>query len=117
MKWPQEITASFLRGLEIEPSEGWHRDQVLGELLDETARRAVWRAEADPARIGSALRWPYTPLGSVVTDMVGGRARRLGLHGPHWKMAVDALYDYIEQNAAAVCEAFRDEMEPYEDGI
>jgi hypothetical protein len=117
MKWPAEIVAAFNTALEIEPAKGYTRDQVLQALLDETARRAVWRAGGDPERLGPALRTPYTPLGSVVPEAAGGRAASLTLHGAVWGRAVDLLHDFLERNAAAVCADFRDQAEPYDDHV
>ncbi len=117
MQWPPEIVAAFNRALEIEPAAGWSKDQVLQKLLDETARRAVWRAQGDPAQARAALRSPYTPLGSLVGECVEGLAKRLVLHGDKWGEAVQALHGYIEANAAAVFEVFQDEAEPYDDKV
>src|SRR5438132_1095335 len=113
MNWPREITAAFLHALEIEPVEGLTPEEVVQALCDEAARRAVWRAECDPARMSGFLRWPYTPLGSLVNEGMGGRANRFTLHGDRWGPAVDLFHGYIEQNAALICEVFRDEQEPY----
>ena len=115
MQWPSEIVAAFERAVRIEPADGWTSAHVLQALLDETARRAVWRAQGDPARISGALRWPYTPLGSLCADGVDGRANKLMIFGSLWGAAVDALHGYIEQNAQMICDVFRDEMEPYDD--
>ncbi len=117
MKWPKEVVSAVSRALEIEPADGLRSDQVLQSLLDETARRAVWRAQGDPSKVGQALRSPFTPLGSVVADGIVGRAKRLTLHGDRWNVAVDAIHGYIELNARAVVEAYRDEMEPYDDAV
>jgi len=117
MQWPSEILSAFQRALEIEPAEGFTSEQVLEELLAETARRAVWRAEGDPARLGPSLRWPYTPLGSIVAECVHGRAKRLMLRGEHWGPAVQAFHAHLEANAATVCAAFQDEAEPYDDAV
>src|SRR4051812_21614182 len=114
MEWPQEIVTAFERALEVSPAEGYDRGQVLRALFDETARRAVWRAQGDPQRLGPALRTPYTPLGSVVADCIDGRALSLTVKGEFWGQAVSALHSYAERNAPAVCAAFQDEMEPYD---
>ena len=114
MQWPQELVALFDQALEVVPVEGLTKEQVIRAMFDETARRAVWRAQGDPEKIREALRWPYTPLGSVVTSFVEGRARRLGLE-PQWGQAVEALHTYIERNAPAILERFQDEWEPYAD--
>src|SRR5262245_39888088 len=115
MEWPSELYAAFTGALEIEPVEGLTREQVLREMFDETARRAVWRIRGNPANIRGALRWPYTPLGSIVPSCIEGHAKRLTLNGPEWCEAVDALHDCIEQNVHAIIEAFQAEAQPYDD--
>ena len=115
MQWPADIITAFEAALEIVPTEGYTPGQVLQAILDETARRAVWRAQNDPARARGALRWPFTPLGSVVPSTVGGRAKQMCLKGSEWGRAVDKFHQYIEDNAVAIFEIFRDEAEPYDD--
>ena len=88
---------------------------MLQALLDETARRAVWRAGCDPAKMSGALSWPYTPLGSVVPDYHIHYIQTIALNGRLWSQATEAIYDYMERNAAAICAAFQDEQEPYDD--
>jgi hypothetical protein len=117
MRWPREILVSFFEALEIEPAEGLNEAEVIHTLLDETARRAVWRAQANPENLRAALSSPYTPLGSLVASCVEGRATSLMLKGSPWGAAVDALYDYMEENAQAICDAYQDEQEPYDDGF
>lgn len=117
MYWPDEIVASFAKALVIEPAEGMDVDEIILTLLDETAKRAVWRAKGDPDQLGPALRSPYTPLGSVVADGIEGKAIRLTLKGKLWGPAVDAFYEYVETNAEAVCESFRFDARPYDDSL
>jgi hypothetical protein len=108
MQWPKELLDVFARALQIEPIAGMDKMGVIRAMLDETARRTVVRAQADPANVSYALRTPYTPLGSVVGDGVNGMALRLGLGGAAWGEAVDALYEYVEAHAQEVCTAFKD---------
>jgi hypothetical protein len=115
MKWPKEIVDAFNRGLGVEPEPGWTKAEVLQFFLDEATRRAVWRAQGDPARLGGSMRWPFTPLGSVVPGEMSGKVKTLQLRGPDWSKAVDLFFDYCEQNAQLICDTFRDEMEPYDD--
>jgi hypothetical protein len=113
--WPYQLLEAFAQALEIEPAEGWTVEEVLQGLLDDTARRVVWRTKGDPTHVADALRSPYTPLGSVVGDAIGGRAARFTLKGSEWKPAVDAFYEYFEENAEAIYAAFRDEPQRYDD--
>jgi hypothetical protein len=115
MQWPKELLAAVDRGLMVEAERGRSKADVIQAILDETARRAVWRAEGKPERLGDCLRAPYTPLGSVFPDYHVHFALRLGLERGHWSKAVDAINDHMEANAAAICAAFRDEQEPYDD--
>jgi hypothetical protein len=117
MTWPEPILAAFTAALDVEPAAGYTREQVLQALLDETVRRAVWRAQGDPERASAALRSPYTPLGSVVSDGIDGRAVRLTLHGSDWGRAVAVFHRFVEENAAALFDEFRDEGEPYDDRV
>lgn len=117
MHWPKEILSAFATALKIDPAEGLDTKQVLQILLDETARRAIWRAQGDPAKLGNALRSPYTPLGALTASCVDGRAKSLTLQGPSWCTAVDALYEYMDAHAPEVCATFEDEWEPYADGF
>jgi len=115
MRWPKEIVAAFFKGMSVTPIGGYTKEQVLQFVLDETARRVVWRAQNDPERVSGCLRWPYTPLGSLVPGGLDGRVERVTLHGKEWGKAVELYYDYFEKNAAAILEVFRDEAEPYDD--
>src|SRR5262245_18576065 len=118
MQWPADLIATFARGIEVESEGRLTTEQVVCCIFDEVARRAVWRARGDPANLGAALRTPYTPLGSVVpSPQLHQWARRIALLGPAWGRGVDALHGYLEENAAAVCAAFRDEMQPYRSDI
>jgi hypothetical protein len=115
MKWPDSILAAFTGAIDVEPTEGYTRAQVLQTMLDETVRRAVWRAQGDPKNASAALRWPYTPLGSLVGSGIEGRAARITLHGSRWAVAVDTFHRFVEEHAAAIFDVFRDEAEPYDD--
>ncbi len=115
MQWPPELIATFSQGIDMETQPGLTKEQVILLIFDETARRAVWRARGDPTRLSGCLRWPFTPLGSVVPGEMLKWATRVILHGPAWGRAVDALHGYLEENASAVCAAFKDEMQPYDD--
>jgi hypothetical protein len=117
MQWPDEIVRGFTAALEIEPAEGYTREEALQALLDETVRRAVWRAGGDPARAGAALRSSYTPLGSLVASSIEGRATTLSLDGPLWGPAVDRFHRYVEDHAVAIFAAFRDDAVPYHDRV
>src|SRR5262249_6917582 len=115
MLWPREILAAFSRALDVTPLEGFTKGDVIRAMLDQTARRAVWRAQFDAEKMARALRGPYTPLGSVFGEMLGGKVEKLTLHGSEWSEAVDALHDYMEKNALEIIKEFRREAEPYDD--
>jgi hypothetical protein len=116
MQWPNEIIAAFSQGMDIEPLDGLSQEQVIRLILDETARRALWRAKGDPRRISGVLRWPFTPLGSVVPCSMSNWAESVTLHGRRWNVAVDAFYDYFEENVEVIFDAFRGDEQPYRDG-
>ena len=116
MEWPKPLLDLFDEALEVVPAEGLTKVDVLKALLDESTRRAVWRAGADPKLAGPALRTPYTPLGSVIGQGINGLARRLGLGGQIWSDAVDAFHSYVEENAEVVFAAFPDPGPGYPDG-
>jgi len=117
MQWPHEIITAFGDALVIELHNGTPRDEIIAAMLDWAMRRTVWRAGGDPARVQGALRSPYTPLGSVCGDGLDGRVARFTLKGDRWSPAVHAWYDYVEKNAEAVFEAFRDQGEEYDDKL
>ena len=117
MTWPPELITAFSQALVIEPENGTPKDRLIAAMLDAATRRIVWRADGDPARVEGAMRSPYTPLGSVVGDGIDGRVKKLTLKGDRWKPAVDAYYDYMEKNAAAIFEAFEGEGEEYDDSL
>jgi hypothetical protein len=114
MQWPKEILDLFSRALQIVPARGHNRREVIRELLDETARRAVTRARRNPALAGPALRSTYTPMGSVINEGVNGLAARIGLGGPNWSAAVEAFNAYVEGNAKVVFDAFHGRESPYD---
>jgi hypothetical protein len=111
MQWPKHILDAFDAALGVQPVDGMTKLAVLRTLLDETARRAVRRANGNPAFARGALRTPYTPLGSVIGEGVNGKAARLSLGGPSWGDAVEAFHTYVEENAAEVFAAFADGVE------
>jgi hypothetical protein len=117
MLWPDELIAAFRKGVKVKPAEGLTPDDVVRLMLDEVARRAVWRAKGDPSSLRAALETPYTPLGAVTAECVDGLAQSLALGGTGWIGAVRALNDYMEKNAAAVCASFKDEAQPYDSDI
>ena len=117
MRWPREIVTAFLQAVDIEMQNGTSKEEIIVGMLDRAARRAVWRAGGDPARLEGALRSPYTPLGSATADGLDGTVRQFTLKGDKWGPAVHAWYAYVEANAAAVCEAFKDTAEPYDDSL
>ncbi len=118
MQWPVDLIATFGRGIEVEPANGLTKDQVVRCIFDETARRAVWRARCEPAKLSAALRTPFTPLGSVVpSEELIQWTPRITLLGPLWGRAVDAFHGYLEENAVAVCAAFKDELQPYDSDL
>jgi hypothetical protein len=117
MYWPEEIVDAFTDALVIVPAEGLMEYEVIQELLDETARRVVWRVKGDAENIGAALRSPYTPLGSVVGDAIDGMAEKLTLKGPFWSKAVNALYEYIENNAEQIIDAYSFDAREYDDKV
>src|SRR5262249_9354921 len=92
MQWPEELFTLLSRGLEVKPYKGVTPRQVYQSLLDETARRAVWRAQGKPENLGDILRCPYTPLGSASIDLGKDKAELLRFVGPLWGQAVDAIY-------------------------
>jgi hypothetical protein len=115
MYWPADIVDAFGAALDIVPAEGLSVDDVIQELLDQTARRAVWRMRKHDTDVHSALRSPYTPLGSVIGDAVSGLVQRLTLKGPLWGVAVEALHTYIEDHIPDIIEACQFEAQPYDD--
>jgi hypothetical protein len=117
MQWPSKIVELFDHALELQPEEGWTSNQIFKTLLDETARRAVWRTRGDRSLISAALRSPYTPLGDVIGGRIEGLCQRLTLHGDRWKPAVDALYEYIEKNVDLIFEVFGEDHSPYDDSL
>ncbi len=117
MTWPSELITAFSQALVIEPENGTPKDQLIAAMLDAATRRIVWRADGDPARVEGAMRSPYTPLGSVVGDGIDGRISRFTLKGDKWGPAVQAWYAYVEKNADAIFETFRDQGEEYDDKV
>jgi hypothetical protein len=113
MLWPNHLITALERGLGVTPVEGLTAEHVYRTLLDEAARRAVWRARGNPADIGPAFRLPYTPIGSVTAECVNGLARQLCFRGQEWSDAVDLIHDFMEKHADQVCDSFKDEAEPY----
>jgi hypothetical protein len=116
MEWPKPLLDLFDKALDVVPAEGLTKVAVLKALLDESTRRAVWRAGDEQKLAGPALRTPYTPLGSVIGQGINGLARRLGLGGQIWSDAVDAFHQYVEDNAEVVFAAFPDPGEGYRNG-
>ena len=113
MQWPKDILDAFDHALEIVAVEGVDKLTVLHTMLDETTRRAIWRAVGNPALASAALRTPMTPLGSVTAEGINGLARTLGLNGSRWGPAVQAFHGYVEQNAETVFAAFGPQEAPY----
>ena len=102
MKWPKPVLDAFNQALDVEPVEGLDKRAVINAMLDETARRASWRAGGNPLNAGPALRLPMTPLGSVTNDGIAGKALSFTIHGQYWGAAVELFHNYVEENAEAI---------------
>jgi hypothetical protein len=48
MQWPEEIITAFSEAIDVQPSEPFTKGDVVRYLLDETAQRAIRRANGDP---------------------------------------------------------------------
>ncbi|MBI4022430.1 MAG: hypothetical protein HY372_03650 [Candidatus Andersenbacteria bacterium] len=115
MNWPAEVVTAFSDALDIDPVPDSTKDDVIQYLLDETARRAVWRAKADASKLEVAYKTPYTPLGSVsVEGMVskGLKANSMTIK-PAWNEAVDRLYAFASANSQLICDHFKDQQVAY----
>ena len=119
MQWPADIFAAFFKALDVDPIPGSSKEEVIQYLLDETARRAVWRAKADPCQLEAAYKAPYTPLGSVSVDgmvTTGLKANSMTIK-PEWNEAVDRLYAFVTENSQLVCDQFKDQQVVYCDEV
>ncbi|TSC72858.1 MAG: hypothetical protein G01um101438_257 [Parcubacteria group bacterium Gr01-1014_38] len=119
MNWPAEIFDAFSEAVDVDPVPGSSKEEVIQYLLVETARRAVWRAKADPTKLDAAYRAPYTPLGSVsVEGMIskGLKAKSMTIK-PAWHEAVDRLYAFVADNPQLICDQFKDQQVEYCDAI
>lgn len=119
MQWPSDITVAFDRAIDVAPVQGVTKSDVIQYLLDETARRAVWRSKADPAKIEGAYRAPYTPLGSVSVEGMFSKGLKANsiTFKPEWNEAVDRLYAFVAQNPQLICDQFRDQQVKYCDDV
>jgi hypothetical protein len=113
MHWPNELIVLLTSGMEVTPVSGLTAEQVYRTMLDEAARRAVWRAGGNPALLETALRTPYTPIGSITNEFVNGLAERICFPGPLWSKAVDAIHGFMTEHAEEICANFKDEAQPY----
>jgi hypothetical protein len=105
MQWPEEIITAFSEAIDVQPSEPFTKGDVVRYLLDETARRAVRRANGDPGQLASAYSAPFTPLGSVMQDGLAEKVERISLL-PMWGSAVDHLTAFVRSNARDICAQF-----------
>jgi len=119
MQWPSDITDAFDKAVDVESLEGSTKTDVIQYLLDETARRAVWRAKADPAKLEAAYQASYTPLGSVSVEGMtskGLKAKSMTIK-PAWNEAVDRLYAFVAANPQLICDQFKDQQVAYCDEV
>ncbi|OGJ65893.1 hypothetical protein A3B61_03980 [Candidatus Peribacteria bacterium RIFCSPLOWO2_01_FULL_53_10] len=104
------------RGMEpLIPKTGNSPDDVIQFVLDETAARAVFRAKGDPDELKETIDAPFTPLGSVVPGALHNQeiVDEYTLN-EYWSPAVEALYEYIRNNAAIICGEFAGKESPWE---
>ena len=98
----------------IEPTTGLTKEEVVQYLLDEVARRAVGRSEANPDTLVAAYRQAYTPLGGVSVELGAPPAKAESIiFDQRWCRAVDALYGWVEDNTQFICDSFRNDQKPW----
>ena len=110
MQWPEAIVAAFAK-VPMEPESGLTKKDVVQYLLDETAKKAVGRAEADPNKLMAAYKKSYTPLGAVSFELTDGKVKSITFD-EHWQKACRALYAYVRKSPKLICDAFRNEQQP-----
>lgn len=112
MQWPAEIVDAFSK-VPMEPGIGLTKKGVIQYMLDESAKRAVGRAQADTNVLAVAYSQSYTPLGAVSIELgVEGKAKSITFD-ERWCEAVDALYAYVRKNPQLICDSFRNEQKPW----
>ncbi len=114
--WPNDLVAHIGEGIVVhEPADG-APGAAVRTILDETMRRAVWRARGREELLLGALKAPYTPLQHVLAiELFRQRiGEAVGL-GPATDPAIHALNAYVSANARAICQAYGREMIPYDD--
>ncbi len=121
MRWPLDILDAFACIVEVAPDHPVGKGDVIQLLLDETARRAVWRADGDSGRLAAACNTPFTPFASAVEGLGSKRELRdchvtlkaqaeLGL-----EEAVNRFHGFMEKNAHLICDHFKDQKIKYDD--
>jgi hypothetical protein len=112
--WSKELIDAFdvaLQEVTLEP--GFTKATAIVRFLDAAARMAVWRVKGDSSRLEAAYFTPFTPIGHLTFNGMGGGIRRLSIGGPTWGEALDLLKVHVRENAEAICQRYRDEPLPY----
>ena len=115
MTWPAKLLEAFSFALDVEAKPGVAKDESIRSLLDETARRAVWRVKGNPSKLEAAYTTPFTPLGSVTAqpELIG--VKSYTLHGQLWGDAVSELNTFVRENPQLICTQFKNEQVAYGD--
>jgi hypothetical protein len=116
MRWPAKLIARFDEALQdVTLAEGYDKNGAIVAFLDGAARRAVWRCQGRAEDLVAAYFSPYTPIGAMTADGLGGGFVVFTLRGDVWGTALDALRTFVRENARLIVEDYEASALPYDD--
>lgn len=94
MHWPAKLINQFDEALQdVTLADGYDKDHAIVALLES----------------------PYTPIGSMTCEGLGGGFVSFTLHGDVWGRALDGLKAFVGANADAIVAAYKESAVPYDD--
>lgn len=115
MQWPAEIKEELKRGMQpLVPKPSFSEDDVINFILDEFGAATVLRAQGIPENMAWAAESIPTTLGAVTTGvLLNEEIVEVASFNQQWHPAVQKLFQYTRNNAAAICDAYRNHPSRY----
>lgn len=116
VEWPKNLIDKFDEALQDTTlAPNYTKRNAIYNFLDGAACRAVWRAKSDPKKLVDAFFHPYTPIGSMTAQGLGGGFEKFAIVGADWAVALDILRAFVEANAEELVKKYQNTPVAYDD--
>jgi hypothetical protein len=116
LEWPKELIDKLDEALQdTAQAPNYTKRNAIYGFLDGAACRAVWRAKSRPDKLVDAFFAPYTPIGSMTAQGLGGGFEKFTIVGADWCVALDMLKAFVEAHAEELVKKYQDTPVAYDD--